>query len=153
MGPITPQNREIEETRHHTRREQIISALFLLILLIAIPLFMTDGSGENLLTWENRTLQIHTPDGQVYRIPYDQIEGMTLLEDPDFGTCISGDSTKKLRYGVWENAFIGKYILCAYRSFDTIIQITTTEKTYWIGYESEETTRILYQSFLEHLKQ
>lgn len=153
MEPITLRNKEMDEAKQIARRNQIFSTLFLLALIVFIPLFMADGSGENLLLWENRTLTITTPDEQVYHIPYDRITGMELIESPDFGTCLSGDSTRTLRYGVWKNELLGEYVLCAYRSFDVVIQINTPDQIYWIGYESEETTRILYQSFLEHLNQ
>lgn len=153
MNLITLQNREFEEAKQHNKRNQIISTLFLLIALIAIPFFMADGSEGDLLAFENRTLQIHTPGNQSYCIPYNQILSMELIENPDFGVCLSGDNTKKLCYGVWENAALGEYVLCTYKSPDVVIQINTPNQVYWIGYESGETTRILYQSFLEHLAQ
>ena len=42
-------------------------------------------------------------------------------------------------------------MLCNYRSFQRVMQVTTADGVYWIGYESEATTASIYESFSQEL--
>ncbi len=70
----------------------------------------------------------------------------------DAGTCISGKDDGSCHYGQWKNVELGEYVLCAYKSFGTMIQINTADGIYLISYESAETTTGLYESIVETLQ-
>lgn len=151
MEPTTLLNKEQERSSRITKRDLIFS-LAILVIIFVVSLLMPGGeSDRDLLVWQDDCLRITCPDEKVYAIPYQQITGITLVEDPDFGICIDGDSTEKYRYGLWENQALGQYVLCTFKSFDTVIQVDTADRVYWIGYDSSESTRLLYQGFMDTL--
>ena len=151
MEPVTLQNPNHNNPGRLTRRDMLFSIVVLILLFIAFPLLSGEESDKDLLIWKEEALQITCPDGMEYVIPYQHITDIQLVENPDFGTCIRGTSSEKYRYGLWENDALGQYILCTFKSFETVIQIDTADQIYWIGYDSSESTGLLYQGFLETL--
>lgn len=151
MEPITLRNQGQDNPGRITKRDMLFSLVILFILFVAVPLLTGEEGDKDLLIWQEDRLQITCPDETVYVIPYRQIDDLRLVESPDFGTCISGDSSEKYRYGIWENDALGRYVLCTFKSFNTVIQIDTADQIYWIGYDSSESTRLLYQGFLDTL--
>lgn len=151
MEPITLRDQDQNNPGRITKRDMLFSLVFLVILFVVSPLLTREESDKDLLVWQEGSLKITCPDETVYDIPYHQITGIQLVEEPDFGTCISGESSGNYRYGIWENDTLGKYVLCTFKSFHTVIQIDTADQIYWIGYDSSESTRLLYQGFLDTL--
>jgi len=136
--------------RRKNRQWLMITSAFL-VLGVLFAIFFNDKSGKDLLSWQNETFAVSLPDGSSYCAPFRTIERITLVEAPDFGSCVSGEAEKTLKYGIWENETLGSYVLCAYRCYDVVIQVQTGDQVFWISYESEETTRLLYDNFLREV--
>lgn len=139
--------------QHYARQSRyrlIITTAFLVIAVLASVLF-ADRSGEDLLSWKNGQFSVTLPDGSGYSVAFEDIESLRLVEQPDFGACVSGDSGKTLKYGIWENSSLGSYVLCAHQCFDVVIQVDTPDRIFWIGYESADTTRLLYDNFSQEV--
>lgn len=153
MGPRLFSREEEELSSRHNKRMLLMNLLVLLAIFVAVTFIIPNGSHQNLFIWEDTQLRISCPDDSVHTVAYADITRMALVENADLGTCLSGDSSSNYCYGIWENDQLGEYVLCAYRSFSTVIQISTAEEDYWISYESAETTQGLYDSIVRTLCQ
>lgn len=151
------QVRSAAAENEHNRQLEKRNLLFLFILLLAIavfPLFSPHTkNGPEMLVWEEDRMILSFSENETYPVCYDQIINLSLVENPNFGTCISGRSDRTLRYGQWENDTLGTYILYASQSFTPVIQIETVDRIYWIGIESKETTESLYKHLMVILLQ
>lgn len=152
MESMLPSQKERELSSSYNRRLLLVNLAVLLVVFVAVTFIHPNGKQKNLFTWDDEDLVITCPDDAVYTIPYADMTHILLVENADLGTCLTGESGSSYRYGQWENAELGKYTLCAYKSFDTVIQINTEDSVYRLSYESPETTKGLYTSIVETLK-
>lgn len=143
--------REMEATRKANKVKMIIGLVFFAVVFLIIPMLNSGESPETLLAWSDRIFSISLPDGTVYNIPYDDIQSLTQIESPDYGVCLSGTENKHYKYGVWSNDTVGEYVLCNYMSFQAVIQVTTEQRIYWVGYESASTTAVILDGFSREL--
>lgn len=153
MDTILSSPHELEQSSKQNKKAMLFNLIVLLIIFIAVTFIFPNGSQRNLFAWEDSQLLITCPDDSAYAVPYESLTHILLIEDADLGTCLSGEQGSSYCYGIWENETLGTYVLCAYKSFSTLIQLTTEGETYWISYESPETTRGLYSSIVETLTQ
>ena len=138
--------------REHNWLIEKRNLLFLIFLLPAIIIFSsltdTPSATSDILLWKDDCMLLTFSDTEHYHVFYDQITHVTLVENPDFGTCISGNDERGIRYGLWKNSTLGTYVLFASQSFDLVIQLDAIDQCYWISIESPETTEALYQHLL-----
>lgn len=151
MGPMRISQQELSS--RYNRRMLLGNLLVLLVVFVVVTFLLPNGSQRNLFTWEETQLRITFPNETSQSIPYESIDAIVLVESPDFGVCLSGEDSTNYRYGLWESDELGKYTLCAYKSFTSVIQLTTEQDIYWISYESEQTTKELYRSIVQTLAQ
>jgi len=151
MGPTLSSRDEQELSSRYNKRMLLFNLAVLLIIFVVITFIIPNGSHKNLFAWEDTRLLITCPDDTTHSIPYTSITHIALVENADLGTCLTGDSNSTYCYGLWRNESLGDYVLCAYKSFSTVIQLTTAEETYRISYESAGTTQGLYNSIVETL--
>ena len=143
--------RETEAVRKANKLNIAIGLIFLAVVFLIAPLLKGNDSLQCPLVWSDRTLSITLPDGAAYAIPYDEILDITLIEHPDYGVCSSGTEDDEYKYGIWENDTIGEYVLCNYKSFQAVMQVTTAQRIYWVGYESASTTAMICENFAREL--
>ena len=151
MGPILPSREEREQAYRNNRKMLLTNMIFLLLIFVAVTFIVPSKEHRNLFVWNDLDMVITCPDDTVYTIPYADITHIALVEGPDYGICTAGQNDGACRYGRWENDTLGEYILCAYKSFDLLIQINTKDGVYRISYESADTTTGLYNSITETL--
>lgn len=151
MGPTRMTLQELSS--RYNRRMLLGNLLVLLVVFVVVTFLLPNGRQRNLFTWEETQLRITFPDETSRSISYDSLDAIVLVETPNFGVCLSGEDGGNYRYGLWKNDELGEYTLCAYRSFTRVIQLTTESETYWISYESEQTTEGLYRSIVQTLTQ
>lgn len=123
---------------------------FVVIILGATFFALRDDSAE-VLNWDNTELVLTLSEDMVYTIPYEEITNVTLVENPDFGVCLSGGNDKRCQYGVWRNEALGEYVLYAYPDASPVIQVSTAQEDYWFALEKSETTTAFYDGFLKML--
>lgn len=130
-----------------SRRTKVDLICFAVIILVATVFFLRNGSEEN-LNWDDQQLLLTVSEDAIYTIPYDQIVGITLVEDGEFGVCLSGENTKRHQKGIWQNERLGSYVLYAYPGASPVIHIATTDEDYWIALDNRDTTIAFYEAFL-----
>lgn len=153
MASTLTSQQEKELSSRYNRRMLLGNLVVLLIVFVVVTFLIPNGSQRNLFTWEQTQLRITFPDETSQIIPYDSITAIFLVDAPEMGTCLSGEDGSNYRYGLWKNEVLGEYTLCAYKSFSSVIQLTTKAGIYWISYESAQTTEGLYQSIVQTLTQ
>lgn len=145
------ENDPVEETYHRVLKQRmLIVTAFMLILLVVAALRPGSGGG-NPLSFENKMIHLNLPDGTSYAVPFEEVSDIHLVEHPVLGECISGKKEKRSAYGVWQNEALGEYILFANGTLDTVIQLDSTTRTYWVSYESDNTTRLLCENIRQEV--
>lgn len=134
-----------------SRRTKIDLLCFLVIILVGTFFFMGDHS-ENSLSWDDTQLVLMLPDETAYTIPFAEITHVTLAEDVDFGSCLSGEDSSNRLYGIWENEALGEYVLSAYRKSTAVMQISTAREDYLIALEDDDTTAAFAEAFVKMLE-
>lgn len=145
-------NRKTKQDRTASSWWKLNMFCAILIIVAATVFFLMGDSSSDALTWDDQALFLTLSENMSYTIPYADIVRVELLEDADFGVCLSGSDTAKSRYGIWENDRIGEYVLYARQSTSPVIQISTTRETYWIALENEDTTTAFYRAFADMLE-
>lgn len=113
---------------------------------------LRDDSAE-VLIWNDTELVLTMSEDMAYTVPYGEITGVTLVETPEFGICLSGGDTAKSQYGIWQNEVLGEYVLYAYQKASPVIQISMAEEDYCIAIEKSEVTTAFYNAFLKLLNE
>lgn len=130
-----------------SRRTKADLICFAVIILVATVFFLNNGSEEN-LAWDDQQLLLTVSEDTTYTISYDQIINISLVEDGEFGICLSGENTKRHQKGIWQNERLGSYVLYAYPGASPVIHIATTDEDYWIALDNRDTTIAFYEAFL-----
>ena len=130
-----------------SRRTKVDLICFAVIILVATVFFLNNGSEEN-LAWDDTQLILTVTEDMVCTIPYAEITRLALVENGNFGVCISGTEGKNSLRGMWENDTLGSYVLYAYPGASPVIHIATTDEDYWIALDNTDTTIAFYEAFL-----
>lgn len=134
-----------------SRRTKVDLLCFLVIIIVGTFFFMNEGSGDDLF-WDETQLILTMPDEAVYTIPFSEITHVALVENADFGVCLTGEEAGNRRYGIWQNDLLGEYVLSAYEKTETVMHIATMDEDYWIALESNDTTAAFTDAFITMLK-
>lgn len=130
-----------------SKRTKVDLICFAVIILVATVFFLSNGSGDA-LNWDDTQLQLTVSEDMTYTIPYDQIIAVSLVEDGDFGVCLSGEDTNKHQRGLWQNEALGSYVLYAYPGASPVIHIATAQEDYWIALDNSDMTAEFYEAFV-----
>lgn len=122
--------------------ERLKNLVWLIVIIAAFTIFsMARGGTSVYLDFGEEQLNVTAPENYTYTVDYDDIANMELIEEFDPGTMISGDETRKYRWGTWKNDTWGEYTLCASKKIDNALVISLSNgETLVINYESEDTT-------------
>ncbi len=143
----TSEEKEIEHQGILNRRN-IIFTLALIAVVIVWGLVSGNGSGDP-FDWGDTGVTVTCPDDTEFTMNYSDVVSLELVTVSDYGTCISGEETNRLRYGVWENDTWGQYELYATKSFDECIVMQSADSVLVINFEAAETTA----SFLDIIQE
>jgi len=123
---------------------------FLVIIIVGTVFFLNDGS-EEYISWDDTQLTITMPDETAYTIPFGEITRVALVEEADFGVCLSGESVARMQYGIWRNDVLGEYVLFSSGKANTVMQISTSTEDYWIALENSDMTVSFTDAFVQML--
>ena len=123
---------------------------FLVIIIVGTVFFLNDGSEEH-ISWDDTQLTITMPDESAYRIPFGEITRVALVEEADFGVCLTGESAARMRYGIWRNDVLGEYVLFSGGKTSTVMQISTSTEDYWIALDNRDMTVSFTDAFAQML--
>lgn len=126
------------------------------LLIIALGVFFYGVFGRNtlLLSLDNDTVTLSGPESSSFSVPFSSISSMELREDFDPGAAVEGGVKNHIRYGLWRNEELGEYRLFASDKIGSVILLRTAEGEILVyNYESEQTTRSHFESFLDFLRQ
>lgn len=128
--------------------------LILVVLALAFVFYGVFGRNTLLLTLENETVALSGPEDSSFSVPYFAIASMELRDSFDPGAAVDGGIKNRIRYGLWQNEEFGEYRLFASDKIGPVIVLRTADgETLVYNYESEQTTRSHYESFLDFLRQ
>lgn len=130
-----------------SHRKKSVGFLIPLLLIFGISLFAWfHGSHSIDWTWTEDSLTVTDPGGETFSVDFADVITVTLEPQNDLGECLRGDSTRAWIYGVWKNERWGQYRLCAAADSTSCIVFQATDGFTVISYESEQTTRALFES-------
>lgn len=132
------------------RRMRVELICFAIIIVVATAVSLSDGETD-VLSWDETALTLSISQQLCCTVPYGQITQVALLNRPDFGECLSGEDTPRLRSGTWQSDELGRYAVYAYREVPVVICISTADGCYLFNLDQEETTEEFYSAFLEML--
>lgn len=118
------------------------------ILLVIVVTLIQSATGRNALVLDLAGEELRLMAGEEYSlsIPYAEIEKIELGNMPELGRKISGDETRNMLYGVYENELWGEYEVCTATNCDLCLTVYGQGKVYIISYESDETTKNLAEA-------
>ena len=94
-------------------------------------------------------LSLTDHNGQVVTVAYSEITEAELMEEPQYGTMLTGTDQKDGKTGTWEHPQWGSYTLCVYNSCPSAVRIQSGENCYVINLASRNETEQLYQLIQE----
>lgn len=130
-----------------SKRTKVDLICFAVIILVATVFFLNNGTEED-LAWDDTQLILTVSEDMVCTIPYAEITRISLVENGDFGMCISGTEERNKLRGIWENDTLGSYVLFAYPGASAVIHIAAAQEDYWIALDNRDTTLAFYDAFL-----
>jgi hypothetical protein len=132
---------EVSEAQKYWKKNYLWTAL----LFVGIFLWsFLKGPGLSVVPGADE-LTVTAHDGQVVSVAYSTITAAELLEEPQYGTMISGAEQKDGKTGTWEHPQWGSYTLCAYASSSLCVRIETDHGSYVLNLPSEDETRQLFR--------
>ena len=133
-----------------------LKRILLTLLIIALGIFFYGVFGRNtlLLSLDNDAVTLSGPESSGYSVPFSSIASMELREDFDPGEAVDGGVKNHIRYGLWQNSELGNYRLFVSDKIGPVILLRTADGEVLVyNYESEQTTRSHFESFLDFLRQ
>lgn len=133
------------------RRDIILAAAVILTVIIIQWINRTDPI---LFQFGDNSMTITCPADTALSVElsYRNILSVTETDTLDPGTNLSGVSTDKCWFGVWQNSAYGQYTLCATPSVSRFIVLETAEGFVVCNYESDDSTQGLYKGLVELLE-
>lgn len=121
--------------------------IWLVIILAAFTIYsFVSGGTSTYLSFEGDAITVTAPESYSYAVNYDDIADVTLVDEFDAGTAVSGSENRSYYWGAWENDVWGEYTLCASKKIDNALVITCTDGSRLVvNYESESTTASLLE--------
>lgn len=121
-----------------------------LAVFAVLSFFIKPVKITNCVAQEGRILVIGR-SGYELPVTYEEVTAIEYLKEMDYGNLIDGVDDGKEKSGRWENDELGQYLLCVNAKVKPCIVLRTNEQTLVINYESEQSTRALYDALLEQI--
>ncbi len=130
----------------------LLAAVALIAVLLLLSWFYQGGITASLQVNETN-FEICADDGTSYLIAYGEVTGVFYAENVEFGTCIEGTDSRSVRSGCWRNEDWGEYFLCADKSVNTCVVITTERDIFAFNCESDKTTKDISETLKDWIAQ
>ena len=130
----------------------ITGALILIMVFVAAIRMQIAASVG--IDFNDTRIVITGPSGtEPFSIDYREIQSITLIDNYNSGTKVSGVQNRRLYYGTFHNDVYGTYALCAVPSIPSAIEIRTKNGIILFNYESEKVTAALSTSLTEFVSE
>lgn len=140
---------EVQRFVNTNRRYFVLSML----VVVAIAIFNGVRGQQTLMPLlEETQFSIVDLDGNTHSFSYADAELIELRNDFqsfDRGEKLEGTETRRCYSGTYQNEEFGEYQLHAMANLDEYIVVHLPQEVLVLSYGSNETTRMLYQSFTE----
>lgn len=135
------------------KKLKLTPKLVISVLLIAVlfGLFWKQNANSVSIQFQDDSMTLSAPESDAFTIDiaYGDISSMELVQDLDLGSCVDGTEEELRKNGMWENTAFGQYYLCIYTNIPQYIVLHTTDGVVVFNYESEDTTKKLYEAFVD----
>ena len=84
--------------------------------------------------------------GESVSVDYTEMEEILLLENPDYGTPVSGGTENGVREGIWKSDTLGEYTASAEERIAAAVFLRTEDRAYLFNCEAQETTAVIYET-------
>ena len=124
------------------------------VWLVIILILARTMKGEKIVgvTVETDGLSFETDSGDAAQLKWDDIQSIELRENLSYGVLVEGVDGSKEKSGIWSSEEFGEYELFANaRLKSCIICHREPGQTIIFNYESEESTKSLYDAILKEL--
>ena len=125
-----------------------ITGALILIMVFVAAIRMQNAASVG-IDFNDTRIVITGPSGTE---PF-SIQSITLIDDYNSGTKVSGVQNRRLYYGTFHNDVYGTYALCAVPSIRSAIEIRTKNGIILFNYESEKVTAALSTSLTEFVSE
>jgi len=130
-----------------------ITGALILVMVFVVAIRMQNAASVG-IDFNDTQIVISGPSGtEPISINYNDIQSITLLDNYNVGTKLSGVKNRRLYYGTFENDTYGTYSLCAVPSISSIIEIRTENDIVLFNYESNKVTTALSASMTEFVSE
>lgn len=140
---------EVQRFMNTNRRYLVLSML----VIVAVAIFNGVRGQRTLMPLlEETQFSIVDLDGNTHSFSYADAELIELRNDFqsfDRGEKLEGTETRRCYSGTYQNEEFGEYQLHAMANLDEYIVVHLPKEVLVLSYGSNETTRMLYQSFTE----
>lgn len=124
--------------------------LFWIIAITGAGFLLKPQRAANMEAKED-ALIFHSNSGYSITVAYKDMESVEYRENLQYGTLVDGVNEKTEKSGIWENEEFGEYRLCVRGKYTTCIVIHTEEEVIVVNFESEKSTKGLYEAILKQL--
>ena len=142
----------MKKNENENRLFNIRNIAFLAVILIlasVLPMFRSTGGGD--LAFDETGFTITDPSGKTETVLYRDITELTLAEDADYGDSAGGEASGRYHFGAWKSEGLGEYTACLSSKIPCAIVADTGNGRYVFNYESENTTRRLFEEINKYL--
>lgn len=91
--------------------------------------------------------------GGVTEISFADITSVALVDAPDYGEPVAGNTVNGVQEGLWQSDMFGEYIASVSKKITNCVVIRTNEATYVINFESNTATSAIYEAITKEMKQ
>lgn len=121
------------------------------VVILALSRFMA-GEQQVSVAVGTEGLSFKTESGYTSQLGWDDISALEVRADFAYGTLVEGTDTDKEKSGIWTNDALGEYELIAEAKISAcIICSTRSGRVVAFNFESEESTRSLYEAIQEKI--
>ena len=131
------------------KRARYLNLLIFVGIMIAVSALSSIFLKDFAFQFQDDSMTITGPDKSICTVSYSGIQSIEVVESPDWGTCVDGNSSGSYRWGIWKNDVWGQYTMYTSTTADICILIRTDTQIIALSYESDEVTTGLMESLSE----
>lgn len=125
--------------------------VILLIVNTLYTIYRGGNASDPMISFTENQISFADASGEEIVIDYSDVVSMELLDSPDYGEPAGGTTENSIRLGTWKSSQLGTYVTHTSTRIENCILIRTSDRTYAINYESEETTALLLDELRKYL--
>lgn len=133
------------------KKGKIVVTIVLWVAVIAVLSFFMKPVKNTSCVAEEERLLVTGRSGYELPIVYQEVTRIEYREELDYGSLLDGVGDGKEKSGQWENDEFGQYLLCVNAKVKPCIVLHTAEQTMVINFESQQSTRALYDALVEQI--